>query len=165
MLVLAGLMLLVGLDFVSGFGGKLKAAAKGEDEPFDLTRKNLIIASVIGLLSGLLSGLLGVGGGFIMVPAFCYFLGVPLKLAFGTSLIVIAMVAIPGTAIHAMNGHVSLSIVVPMLVGSLPGAWLGSYFSLKAKDKMLRVIFGSILLVMAFVFAYRELFPQNTLPA
>lgn len=158
MLVLAGFMILVGLDFVTGFSNKLKAASGNcSKTKFELNRRNSLIAAILGLLTGLLSGMLGLGGGFIMVPAFCYFLSLPLKVAFGTSLIVIALVALPGTVVHALNGHVQLSIVLPMLVGSLPGAWLGSYFSLRTKDKLLRLIFGSLLLLMAVVLAYREL--------
>ena len=159
MLVLAGLMLLVGLDFVSGFSTNLKAKAVAcqDETEFVLASHSTLIASILGLFSGLLSGLLGIGGGFIMVPSFCYFLGLPLKVAFGTSLIVVALVAVPGTIIHAMQGHVQLSIVLPMLVGSLPGAWLGSHFALKVREKRLRSIFGLLLLIMAVAFAWREL--------
>jgi hypothetical protein len=158
MLVLSGLMILVGLDFVTGFGNKLKAAGKDcSNTKFELNRANSLIAAVLGLLTGLLSGMLGVGGGFIMVPAFCYFLSQPLKVAFGTSLIVVALVALPGTVIHAMEGHVQLRIVLPILTGSLPGAWFGSYFALKSKDKSLRVIFGLLILLLAVAFACREL--------
>ncbi|MBX9688532.1 MAG: sulfite exporter TauE/SafE family protein [Candidatus Obscuribacterales bacterium] len=157
MLVLAALMFIVGLDFVFGFGNKLKAAAADETAGFQMDRRKTIAASIIGTVVGLCSGLLGIGGGFIMVPSFCYFLGLPLKVAFGTSLLVVAMVALPGTVVHAHHGHVQLSLVLPLLAGSLPGAWLGSYFSLKAKDRILRIVFGSILLVLAIAFANKEL--------
>lgn len=182
MLGLAGLMILVGLDFVSGFGAKLRSSGEaadaqvsdelkahaGEDaktqadeSSFVLDKECLGIASIIGLIVGVLSGLLGIGGGFIMVPAFCYFLRLPLKIAFGTSLVVVALVALPGTLVHAYHGHVQLWVVIPMLLGSMPGAWIGSYFALKAKDRSLKIIFGSILLVLAILFAIRELNAAN----
>lgn len=157
MLVFSFLLIFVGLDFLTGFSSNLKATGDLNQTNFELNFRNLLIAAVLGLVTGLLSGLLGVGGGFIMVPAFCYFLHLPLKVAFGTSLIVVALVALPGTAIHALSGHVQLSIVLPMLAGSLPGAWFGSQFSLKARDKSLRVIFGLLLLLLALAFSYREL--------
>lgn len=157
MLLLAALMMLVGLDFLTGLGGKLKASSESSDKAFELNKRNTIVCIILGIVTGLLSGLLGVGGGFIMVPCFCYFLMQPLKVAFGTSLVVIAMVALPGTIVHAMAGHVQMSIVAPMLAGSMPGAWLGSYIALRTRDKLLRMIFGVILVIMACMFAYREL--------
>ena len=171
MLMLAALMVLVGVDFATGFGNKLKkartpevvsgnepAAEQTDDAvPFVLNQRTVLTAASIGIIVGLLSGLLGIGGGFIMVPAFCYFLNLPLKMAFGTSLIVVALVALPGTVVHAFHKHVLPNVVLLMLLGSLPGAWLGSYFSLKAKDRVLRMIFGALLLVLAVVFAHREL--------
>lgn len=159
MVALAVLMLLVGLDFVSGLGNKLKAKAspEGEDSSFSLTSKAIITAIIIGIIVGLLSGLLGIGGGFIMVPAFCYLLHLPLKVAFGTSLVVIAIVALPGTIVHAMHQHVDIAIAAQMLAGSVPGAWLGSKFLLRTKDQTLRTVFGSILIVLAIIFAWREM--------
>lgn len=160
MVALAVLMLLVGLDFVSGLGNKLKAKASPDEDSsskFALTPKAIVTAVIIGAIVGLLSGLLGIGGGFIMVPAFCYLLHLPLKVAFGTSLVVIAIVALPGTIVHAMHQHVDLAIAAQMLAGSVPGAWLGSKFSLRTKDQTLRTVFGSILIVLAIMFAWREM--------
>jgi uncharacterized protein len=158
MLLLACLMILVGIDFVTGFSNRLKEKSdNGSPEKFELNRHNLLLAVGLGLLTGLMSGMLGVGGGFILVPSYCYFLNLPLKVAFGTSLLVVALVALPGTAVHACQGHVQPWIALPILAGSLPGAWLGSHLSLKTRDKTLRIIFGSLLLVTAVVFAWREL--------
>ena len=162
MLALAALMAFVGFDFATGMSNRMRQKVSALDEAaetpdFVLDKSKVWKASLIGILVGLLSGLLGVGGGFIMVPAFCYFLDLPLKLAFGTSLVVVAIVAIPGTLVHALEGHVQLWIVLPMLIGSLPGAWLGSYISIKTRDSHLRSVFGVILLIMAIYFAYREL--------
>lgn len=159
MVALAVLMLLVGFDFVSGLGNRLKAKAGAEEDSskFVLTPKAITTAVIIGIIVGLLSGLLGIGGGFIMVPAFCYLLQLPLKVAFGTSLVVIAVVALPGTIVHAMHQHVDLAIAAQMLAGSVPGAWLGSKFSLRTKDQTLRTTFGSILIVLAILFAWREI--------
>lgn len=157
MLGLAGLMTVVGFDFVTGLGNKLKAKAPSEEGNIVIDGKVLLTTIVIGLFVGLLSGMLGVGGGFIMVPAFCYLLHLPLKVAFGTSLVVISIVALPGTVVHWYHNHVDLSIAWPMLLGSIPGAWLGSRFSLKLKDQVLRSVFGTLLIIMALIFASKEL--------
>lgn len=171
MLFLAGLMILVGIDFISGFSIKLKASGdsnnsdnnqgnskpENDQEEFKLDSSKLIICALLGLLAGIMSGLLGIGGGFLLVPSFCYFLSLPLKVAFGTSLVVVALVALPGTVIHSLQSHVQLSVVLPMLAGSIPGAWLGSYFALKARDRSLRIVFGVLLLLLSVIFAAREL--------
>lgn len=159
MVALAVLMLLVGIDFVTGLGNKLKSKAGAEGEVFEfrLNSRSICTAIFIGIIVGLLSGMLGIGGGFIMVPAFCYLLRLPLKVAFGTSLVVIAIVSLPGTLVHAMHQHVDLGIAAQMLAGSVPGAWMGSKFSLKTKDQTLRCIFGTLLIILSIAFAWREL--------
>ncbi|MBY0360047.1 MAG: sulfite exporter TauE/SafE family protein [Candidatus Obscuribacterales bacterium] len=156
MLILCGLMMLIGLDILFSVRSRLVKQSDDAAE-IQLGRKSYYIALICGYLVGLVSGFLGIGGGFLLVPCYCYFIGLPLKIAFGTSLAVVAIVAVPGIAVHAWHGHVDLNVVLPMLGGSIPGAWLGSYFSLKTKDKYLKMIFGSILILLSFYFFYREL--------
>lgn len=157
MLVLCGLMVLVGLDVLTDFRAKLQKSAKDETQGFVSSKKNLVIAVATGLGIGIISGFLGIGGGFLLVPAYCYFLRLPLKVAFGTSLVVVAVVAMPGTVVHHMYQHVDLKIVLPMLAGSIPGAWIGSYFSLRAKESVLKKIFGGLLIILSIYFMYKEL--------
>ena len=66
--------------------------------------------AVVGAVAGFVSGLLGVGGGIVMVPAFTAVLGMPLKRALGTSLVVIVVLAIPGTIVHWALGHIDWAI-------------------------------------------------------
>jgi uncharacterized protein len=158
MIALAILMVIVGLDFITGFGAKLKKSSETNPEQVEvLDRGGRNTAIVLGFMVGIMSGVLGVGGGFVMIPAFCYFFHTPIKVAFGTSLLVVAVVAVPGTIVHAFHDHVEWGISLSMLFGSVPGAWIGSYFSLRAKDQWLKITFGCILLGLATLFAYREL--------
>lgn len=157
MLALAVLMVTVAMDFITGFGAKLKKKSEGVTEVALMDRRGKIVAVILGFMVGVLSGVLGVGGGFVMIPCFCYFFHTPIKVAFGTSLLVVAVVAVPGTIVHAFHEHVDWSIAFAMLFGSVPGAWIGSYFALKAKDQWLKLTFGCILLALAILFAYREL--------
>lgn len=156
MLVLCGLMILMGLDLLTNFRGKILQKAEESSEEFVLNRKNCLIALTSGLMVGVVSGFLGIGGGFLLVPAYSYFFRLPIKIAFGTSLVVVAIVALPGTIVHAFHKHVDLNIVLPMLAGSMPGAWVGSYFSLKTKDRQLKTVFGGILIAVSVYFIYRE---------
>lgn len=159
MLALSALMIIAGSDFIFGLGARLKKSAPETESPFPSRSTDIFLATLIGFLVGALSGFLGVGGGFIMIPAFCAVFNMSVKAAFGTSLLVIAAVSLPGTIVHFMENHVRLDLVALMLLGSVPGAWLGSKLSLKAKDTVLKKTFGYILCTMAVFFAYREILP------
>ena len=113
--------------------------------------------ALAGLLAGLVSGLLGVGGGIVMVPLLTGLLGMPLKRALGTSLLIIAVLVIPGTIVHAWLGNIDWQIAAVLVVGVMPGAWLGSKLALTAKDRSLRLAVGSFLLVVAVAYGYMEL--------
>ena len=72
-------------------------------------------ASVIGIVVGFLSGLLGVGGGFVLVPLQVIVLGVPMHIACGTSLLAVLGLAVSGTVAHWTLGNVNFEIVALML--------------------------------------------------
>jgi uncharacterized membrane protein YfcA len=114
-------------------------------------------ALAVGGLSGFASGLLGVGGGFVLVPLFTVTFGLPLKTALGTSLAVVAVQAVPGSIVHAALGHVDWTIVAGMAVGVVPGAWLGSRLAVAARDKTLRTVVAVALMVLAAAFAAGEI--------
>jgi len=116
---------------------------------------------VVGLAAGVFAGFFGVGGGFLMVPCLLYFYRFGVKAAFGTSLVVIAAVAIPGTLSHFALLHVNVALAVLMIAGSIPGSLMGSALALKLKDSFLRRGFGIIMLIMSVVLAMRELLPAT----
>lgn len=113
--------------------------------------------ALAGLLAGLVSGLLGVGGGIVMVPLLTGLLGMPLKRALGTSLLVIVALVIPGTIVHAWHGNIDWGIAAVLVVGVTPGAWLGSKVALTAKDRTLRLAVGSFLMAVAVAYGSMEL--------
>ena len=81
----------------------------------------------VGVLVGVLSAIMGVGGGFIMVPAMIYLLGMPTKVVVGTSLFQIIFVTGFATLLHAtMNYTVDLVLAVLLLVGGVIGAQVGA---------------------------------------
>jgi uncharacterized membrane protein YfcA len=104
--------------------------------------------AVAGLVAGFVSGFLGVGGGIVFVPL-ATLLGMPLKRALGTSLSVIAIVAIPGTIVHAALGHVDWAIFLVLVVGVVPGARLGARIALGAPERTLRGLVAGFLIVVA----------------
>jgi uncharacterized membrane protein YfcA len=113
--------------------------------------------AAIGLLAGFVSGLLGVGGGIVMVPAFTTWIGMPLRRALGTSLLVIAILVIPGTIVHALLGNVDWAIFLVLTLGVIPGARLGARIALGVRERTLRLAVGTFLLVVAIAYAAAEL--------
>ncbi len=111
----------------------------------------------IGFVAGFFSGFLGLGGGVIMVPAFFFILRLELKECLGNSLVVIAVLAIPGSIIHTLLGHVDWTIALLMIVGVLPGAYLGSFFTLRARSRRVLLLFSFFLLAIGIIFLVREI--------
>lgn len=109
-----------------------------------------------GLAAGLISGLLGVGGGIVMVPVFTSLLGMPLKKALGTSLCVMIPMVIPGTIVHGLLGNIDWPVAGALVIGVMPGAWLGSRMALAARDRTLHLAVGSFLMVVAILYAALE---------
>ena len=110
----------------------------------------------IGSVAGFVSGLLGVGGGIVMVPAFTVVVGMPLRRALGTSLVVIVALAIPGTIVHWILGHIDWAIFLSLAIGVIPGARLGATIALGVRERTLRLLVGVFLFVVAIVYGVRE---------
>lgn len=113
--------------------------------------------AAIGLAAGLLSGLLGLGGGIVMIPAFLLWAGMEVKEAMGTSLVAIAFIAVPGTVVHSLLGHVDWALVAAMGLGVIPGAWLGSRFTLRARARPVLLLFSLLLASTGIIFMVKEL--------
>lgn len=111
----------------------------------------------IGLVAGFISGLLGLGGGIVMVPAFTILIGMPLRRALGTSLLVIAALVIPGTAVHSWLGHVNWTIFLVLVLGVIPGARLGARIALGVAERTLRTAVGAFLLLIGLLYGAREI--------
>ena len=104
----------------------------------------------LGFLSGLLTALLGIGGGFIMVPAMIYLLGMSAQVVVGTSLLQILFVTGVTTIVHATTTR-SVDIVLAglLLIGSVIGAQYGARFAQKMKPELLRMILAIMVLAVA----------------
>ena len=105
----------------------------------------------LGIVTGLLTALLGIGGGFIMVPAMIYLLGMSAQVVVGTSLLQILFVTGATTLVHATTTR-SVDIVLAglLLLGSVIGAQYGARFAQKMKPELLRMILAVIVLAVAF---------------
>lgn len=105
---------------------------------------------LLGMAVGILTMLLGVGGGFIMVPAMIYLLGMGTQVVVGTSLFQILFVTIATTMVHAMTtGAVDIVLAALLLLGSVTGAQIGARFAQKVKPEYLRMALATIVLIVA----------------
>jgi hypothetical protein len=111
----------------------------------------------VAFVTGVLSGFLGVGGGFIRMPALYYLVGVPLPIAVGTDLFEIVFSGGIGTFLYAQLGGVELEIVLPLLTGSALGARLGSAATSLVEETEIKVYFGVMLLLGSVAVALKEL--------
>jgi uncharacterized membrane protein YfcA len=118
-----------------------------------------------GILIGLISSLLGVGGGFILVPILIYIIGMPAKLVPGTSLFAMIFVMIIVTLLHAIaNYTIDIYLVFILALGSVVGAQLGSIISSKLAGEELRGLLSILILTFGFKFGY-DLFFSKILPS
>jgi uncharacterized protein len=110
---------------------------------------------LLGVVVGILTMLMGIGGGFVLVPAMLYVLGMSASVVVGTSLYQILFVTMATTMMHAMTTKaVDLVLAVLLLFGSVTGAQLGARFAQTARPVILRLVLAAIVLLVALRMAY-----------
>src|SRR5215212_2074860 len=104
----------------------------------------------LGFIAGVLTVFLGIGGGFILVPAMIYLLGMPARIVIGTSLVMILAVSAATTMVHSLTTR-SVDIVLAglLLVGGVIGAQYGALLTLRIKPDLLRLALGVIIVIVA----------------
>ena len=108
-----------------------------------------ISVMLIGVAVGVLAAIMGVGGGFIMVPAMIYLLGMPTKVVVGTSLFQIIFVTAFTTLMHATTNHtVDMPLAVLLLVGGVVGAQFGAKIGTFLKAEQLRILLAILVLAV-----------------
>ncbi len=104
---------------------------------------------IVGLAVGVLAAIMGVGGGFIMVPAMIYLLGMPTKVVVGTSLFQIIFVTGFTTLLHATTNYtVDVMLAVLLLIGGVIGAQIGTRIGVRMKAEQLRILLALMVLVV-----------------
>jgi uncharacterized membrane protein YfcA len=105
---------------------------------------------LLGVFSGIITMLMGVGGGFVLVPAMIYLLGMSTQVVIGTSLFQILFVTMATTMTHATTTHaVDLVLAFLLLIGSVIGAQVGGRISTSMRPEYLRIVLAFIVLVVA----------------
>ncbi len=130
-------------SWVHGMPLKMKVRASG-------LYISVIPPLLVGSLVGLLSAIMGVGGGFIMVPAMIYLLGMPTKMVVGTSLFQIVFVTAFTTLVHALNHHsVDILLALVLIIGGVIGAQIGVRVGIRLKAEQMRILLSLLVLAVA----------------
>jgi len=153
-LLLAGLLLLASLAML----------LKVKDRPVEPRRRlgfwrrdfagetytvNLWLALPIAAITGLVAGAVGISGGSFKVPLMVLACGVPMRIAVGTSSLMIAVTAAMGLAGHAVQGHFDPQWALPMALIAVVGGLIGSRFALKTRPQHLKTLFAVTTLAAA----------------
>jgi hypothetical protein len=115
-----------------------------------------VAMAVCGALVGFLTGFLGVGGGFLIVPALVLFLGKPMKIAIGTSLVVIALNCAIALWGHRDALQMNWNIVLPATVAALAGTFLGVQLSSRFQTQQLHRAFALFVILLGAIMLWRN---------
>jgi uncharacterized membrane protein YfcA len=136
---------------VLALGLRILFAVEGDDvelQPQAPSPRSLRIIGVVAAV-GFVSGLLGNSGGFLLAPLFMRVLGMPIRRALGTSLVLATALAVPGTIVHAALGHIDWSLAIVFALGSVPLASVGARVALRTGERALTLSFGVALTTVA----------------
>lgn len=119
---------------------------------------------LVGIVVGILAAIMGVGGGFIMVPAMIYLLGMPTKVVIGTSLFQILFVSAFTTLMHAItNQSVDVMLALMLIIGGVIGAQIGSRLGARLKAEQLRILLALLVIAVALKLGLELLLRPNEL--
>jgi len=117
-------------------------------EGVQCNRDNVPKVLTFGGGTGALSGFFGIGGGFLIVPALVLALGLPMRIAVGTSLVIIAINSASGVLAHLATGGFDLEGALIFIIGGFVGSQLGSRFAGRIDDRKLSKGFAAMVAVV-----------------
>lgn len=127
---------------------------------------SMIIPFVLGILVGVLAAIMGVGGGFIMVPVMVYLLRMPMHVVVGTSLFQILFTCVNVTVMQAKTNHtVDFVLALLLLLGSTLGAQIGTKVGKKLHGDQLKILLASLVLIVCVKMMMGLLLPPDILIA
>ncbi len=117
---------------------------------------------VIGFLIGFIGAIMGIGGGFLLVPMLIYFLRVPTATVIGTSMVLTLITMASATVMHAATNHlVDAVLAVLLMIGGVIGAQFGARAGQRMRGERLRLLLGILVLLVGLRFAYNLVLPPE----
>ncbi len=118
----------------------------------------------IGFMIGFIGAVLGIGGGFLLVPMLIYFLRVPTATVIGTSMVMTLITMTSATVMHAATNHlVDAVLALILMVGGVIGAQFGSHTGQRMRAERLRLLLGLLVFMVGMRFAYELIVQPNEL--
>jgi uncharacterized membrane protein YfcA len=118
----------------------------------------------IGYIIGFVGAIMGIGGGFLLVPMLIYFLRVPTATVIGTSMVLTLVTMASATVMHAMTNHlVDVVLALILMVGGVVGAQFGARTGQKMRGERLRLLLGLLVFAVGLRFAYELVVPPDDL--
>ena len=126
-------------------------------------QKNVSVIQLVfhGVLTGFLTGLVGVGGGFLIIPVLVLVCKIPMKKAVGSSLIIILLNSVIGLVSAKNLASFDYSLLLKITSFSVVGIVIGSYLATKINGNKLKKGFGWFILLMGIGILLKELIPYN----
>lgn len=154
------LMVLFAVVMMMASVSMIRPSKQGEDNESSATiRYNYPMILLEGSLVGILTGLVGAGGGFLIIPALVLLARMPMKLAVGTSLFIIAAKSLLGFLGDLQNREAIDWLLLSLFTAfSVVGIFIGSFLSKKIDGGKLKTAFGWFVLVMGVYILFKELF-------
>ncbi|MFQ5904208.1 MAG: sulfite exporter TauE/SafE family protein [Candidatus Binatia bacterium] len=107
------------------------------------------LAVMISLVTGFLVGMVGQGGSFILIPLMLFVLNIPMRLALGSNLAIVSLSSLAGFVGKLSTGQVPFPLALALIIGSLPGAQVGSFFSKQTNPSTLKYLLALIVALAA----------------
>ena len=151
LLVFAGLMILASYKMIKKDSSK---------EPLESipNNNNAFLAAGQGSVVGVLTGLVGAGGGFMIIPALVNLLKIPMKIAIGTSLVIISLNSLIGFFSSVNHMKIEWKLLISITAIAIAGIIIGSQLSRKIDGKKLKPAFGWFILIMGIYIITKEIF-------
>lgn len=147
LLIFAGLMILASYKMIRKNTSEHKT-----------DKNNVFQAAGQGSIVGVLTGLVGAGGGFMIIPALVNLLKIPMKIAIGTSLVIISLNSLIGFFSSVNHMKIDWKLLISITVIAVAGIVIGSQLSKKIDGKKLKPAFGWFILIMGVYIITREIF-------
>ena len=149
--------LIIGIAFIGvsirmlyeGLTGKGPVAKPGQELPGSSAAK-----SALGSFIGFLTGIIGLGGGYALVPSYLYFFRAPMKLAIGTSMAAFVWMALVGSIFKLYQHVVNVPVAITLGIGALVGAIIGAKLVAKIKPNVLKALFGFLFLYVSLKYIF-----------
>ncbi|WP_428657715.1 sulfite exporter TauE/SafE family protein [Runella sp.] len=155
-----GIMLFFALVMLAASYSMIKGNNKKEEKASGELQFNYPIIGLEGAVVGVLTGIVGAGGGFLIIPALVLLARLPMKMAVGTSLLIIAAKSLIGFVGDISNVSVDWRFLLEFTALSVVGIFVGSYLSQFIAGEKLKMAFGWFVLVLGFYIISKEIFFQ-----